>query len=316
MQKKYLKILDYCLWPLLVPSALIMKLFARIGGSRLAKSRQLLKHIGIYPIRDHYYQPLINDKLLRKSLREERHLPGINLKLHDQLKLLEQLQYSQELIDLELYKKIQRDTDFCIHNPGFASGDAEFLYQIIRHKKPKKIIEIGSGQSTKIAYLATERNKREAGNKTTHICIEPYEQPWLEKLDVHVVRQCLEELDISMFQELEKDDLLFIDSSHIIRPQGEVLMEYLEIIPLLKKGVIVHVHDIFTPRDYLDSWIKEDVLLWNEQYLLECLLSNTTRYKILASLNHLKHAHYEKLKMACPYLSESREPGSFYFEII
>ncbi len=316
MQKRYLKILDYCLWPLLAPSALAMKLFARIGGSRLPKSRQLLKQIGIYPIRDHYYQPLINDKLLRKSLREERNLPGINLKLLDQLKLLERLQYGQELIDLKLNESAQADTEFCIRNPGFASGDAEFLYQIIRHKKPKKIIEIGSGQSTKIACLATKKNSQENGNKATHLCIEPYEQPWLEKLNVQVARHLLEELDISIFQELEAGDLLFIDSSHVIRPQGEVLMEYLEIIPLLKKGVIVHIHDIFTPRDYLDSWIREDVLLWNEQYLLECLLSNTSRYKILASLNSLKHTHYEKLKLVCPYLSKNREPGSFYFEII
>ncbi|WP_413295596.1 class I SAM-dependent methyltransferase [Synechococcus sp. MIT S9452] len=293
-----------------------MKLFARIGGSRLPKSRQLLKQIGIYPIRDHYYQPLINDKLLRKSLREERNLPGINLKLLDQLKLLERLQYGQELIDLKLNESAQADTEFCIRNPGFASGDAEFLYQIIRHKKPKKIIEIGSGQSTKIACLATKKNSQENGNKATHLCIEPYEQPWLEKLNVQVARHLLEELDISIFQELEAGDLLFIDSSHVIRPQGEVLMEYLEIIPLLKKGVIVHIHDIFTPRDYLDSWIREDVLLWNEQYLLECLLSNTSRYKILASLNSLKHTHYEKLKLVCPYLSKNREPGSFYFEII
>ncbi|WP_369410476.1 class I SAM-dependent methyltransferase [Pontibacter qinzhouensis] len=58
-----------------------------------------------------------------------------------------------------------------------------------------------------------------------------------------------------MFQQLEANDILFIDSSHIIRPQGDVLFEYLEVLPTLKSGVIVHVHDIFTPKDYLNEWV-------------------------------------------------------------
>ena len=138
---------------------------------------------------------------------------------------------------------------------------------------------------------------------------------WLETLDVTVIRNTLENCEIEIFDKLEANDLLFIDSSHIIRPQGDVLKEYLEIIPRLKSGVIIHVHDIFTPRDYLDEWIKENVWFWNEQYLLECLLSNTQRYEILAALNFLKHSNYSKLKKVCPYLDKNREPGSIYFKV-
>ena len=93
------------------------------------------------------------------------------------------------------------------------------------------------------------------------------------------------------------------------------MREYLEVIPLLKSGVFVHVHDIFTPRDYLDEWIREDVLFWNEQYLLECLLSNEGRYEIIAALNFLKHTNFHKLQKVCPYLKKESEPGSFYFKI-
>ena len=93
------------------------------------------------------------------------------------------------------------------------------------------------------------------------------------------------------------------------------MKEYLEIIPLLKSGVFVHVHDIFTPRDYLDEWIREDVLFWNEQYLLECFLSNKEKYEVLAALNFLKNTNFYELQKVCPYLTKEREPGSFYFKI-
>ena len=82
-------------------------------------------------------------------------------------------------------------------------------------------------------------------------------------------RQVVEAVEKSVFQQLEADDLLFIDSSHVIRPQGDVLCEFLEILPTLKKGVIVHLHDVFTPRDYPKAWVVDRVRMWNEQYLME-----------------------------------------------
>ena len=74
-------------------------------------------------------------------------------------------------------------------------------------------------------------------------------------------------------------DILFIGSSHVIRPQGDVLFEYLELLPTLKRGVIVHVHDIFSPRDYPQSWLLDEVRLWNEQYLLEAFLTDNEHWK-------------------------------------
>ena len=78
---------------------------------------------------------------------------------------------------------------------------------------------------------------------------------------------------------------------------------------------MIHVHDIFTPRDYPDELVREDVKFWNEQYLLECLLSNSERYEILAALNFLKHSSFLKLKKVCPYLDRNNEPGSLYFRV-
>jgi len=273
----------------------------------------MLKNLGIYPIRDHYYNPLFKDINLKKSLREPRYLPGINLNEVKQLNFLENLIFNHELSNLN--DNDSDDLSFNIANDSFESGDAEFLYQVIRFLKPETIIEIGSGNSTKIVNKALKKNNSDNSIICKHVCIEPYEMPWLERLGVDVIRRPLQECDLELFNCLKKNDLLFIDSSHIIRPQGDVLKEYLEIIPSLKSGVFVQVHDIFTPRDYLDELIREDVLFWNEQYLLECLLSNEEKYETIAALNFLKHTHFHKLQKVCPYLKKEREPGSFYFKI-
>ena len=292
-----------------------MYIFTRLGGKRLKFCRELLKKFGVYLIRDHYYFPLFKDSRLKKSLREPRYLPGVDFCEKKQLLLLESLTFENELQFMEIKKKTDKTKQFSLNNDSFKSGDAEFLYQVIRYFKPKNVIEIGSGYSTKIANKALLRNKSENKEVFFHTCIDPYEIPWLGSIDAKVIRNNLENCDIEIFDKLEENDLLFIDSSHIIRPQGDVLKEYLEIIPRLKSGVMIHVHDIFTPRDYLDEWIREDVKFWNEQYLLECLLSNNHRYEIVAALNFLKHSNYLKLKKVCPYLDKNREPGSIYFKV-
>jgi hypothetical protein len=295
----------------------MMMFFRRVGGARLPRTSRRLKRIGVYPIRDHYYEPLFNDAHLRKPLNKERYLPGINFNLEGQIKFLETLKSSDELISLELNSPVLSSSEFGLGNGTFEAGDAEFLYQIIRSLKPRKIVEIGSGNSTKIARLAVERNQRELGRETTHICIEPFEEPWLEQLSgIKLIRNRVETVSFDWAAELDEGDILFIDSSHMIRPQGDVLCEYLEIFPRLKSGVHVHIHDIFSPRDYLQRWIVDGVSFWNEQYLLEALLSSTNRYEVVAALNYLKWERFEDLSKVCPYLTSEHEPGSFYFKVV
>jgi hypothetical protein len=85
---------------------------------------------------------------------------------------------------------------------------------------------------------------------------------------------------------------------------------------MLKSGVFIHIHDIFTPRDYLAKWVVDDVKFWNEQYIVEALLSNTNHYEIVAALNFLKNDHYDSLIKVCPYLDKEREPGSLYIKVL
>jgi hypothetical protein len=109
---------------------------------------------------------------------------------------------------------------------------------------------------------------------------------------------------------------LFIDSSHIIRHQADVLFEYLELLPTLNKGVVVHVHAIFSKKYYPSQLLEGMVRFWNEQYLLEVFLSHNCRWKIIGALNFLHHNYYEELMLAAPSLTPDCEPASFYFRII
>lgn len=311
--KAVLPAIDLALMPPTFLAAVLMKGIRSAGIARMPLCKRALKRAGIFPLRNHYYEPLFDARLLRHPTNLDRHLPGINWNTDTQLKLLSNLNFSSEITPLTNQKT--DELVFHFGNSSFESGDAEYLYNIIRYKKPKKIIEIGSGNSTLIAILATKKNSEENPlYKCNHVCIEPYEVPWLEQTCVKVVREKVEDIAKSIFAELERDDLLFIDSSHMIRPQGDVLCEYLEIIPTLSDGVIVHIHDIFSPKDYLSKWIVEDVCFWNEQYLLEAFLSCNNQWEIIGALNYLHHNHYSALKQTCPFLTQDREPGSFYMQ--
>ncbi|PWB67813.1 MAG: hypothetical protein C3F14_01125 [Deltaproteobacteria bacterium] len=297
--------------PLVLPAAVLLKMVRFAGIQRLPLCKKILLRIGVFPIRDHYYEPLFNEHRLKRPLSADRMLPGIDWNVDEQLDTLRRFRYNDELQDIPLSKP--DDLTFYFGNIAFESGDAEYLYNLIRLKKPRRIFEIGSGHSTLMAIKAIRKNESEARDyKCKHVCIEPFEMPWLEKTEATVIRKNIEDVGGDIFLELAENDILFIDSSHMIRPQGDVLFEYLELLPSLRKGVIVHLHDVFSPRDYPEPWVKEEVRFWNEQYLMEAFLTSNREWKILGALNYLHHHHYEQLREKCPFLTPDREPGSFY----
>src|SRR6056297_464171 len=134
-------------------------LFERLGAGRLPISRESLRRMGVFPLRDHYYQPLFNDAHLTKPLSDVRPLPGIDWRHEGQVALLDRLEYAEELRSLNLSAKPKSDLDFTFGNGAFLGGDAEFLYSLIRDVKPRRVLEVGSGHSTKMAHLALERNR-------------------------------------------------------------------------------------------------------------------------------------------------------------
>lgn len=276
-------------------AALALKLVRRIGVQLMPISRRILVVVGVFPIEDHYYEPLFNPVHLDANFAKPRDLPSINWVTESQTSFLDALRpFAAEVPT--------------VPSTAFGGADADYWYCLIRHLRPKTIIEVGCGTSTRLAMMAIAAN----GTSSSHICIEPYEQPWLENSGVKLLRQRLQDVDRSIFRELRANDILFIDSSHIIRPQGDVLVEVLEILPMLLPGVVVHFHDIFSPRHYHYKWVAEEVRLWNEQYLLEAFMSYNCQWEILGALNYLKHEEPDALQSVCRSLGTDEKPGSFY----
>jgi hypothetical protein len=277
----------------------------------------MLERVGVFPILDHYYEPAFRREHLPEH-GEDRDLPGLDLAPERQLGVLETLAFPQETAALPRDAEPGRRR-FHYRNPWFASGDAEVYYGVLRRHRPRRLIEVGAGQSTLLAQEALAANRREDPSYTCdHVCVEPFEASWLEGEPVRVLRTPVEELPLELFEELEADDVLFIDSSHVIRPRGDVLREQLGILPRLRPGVLVHFHDVFTPRDYPAEW-GADVKLWNEQYLLEAFLTGSRDFEVFLALNFLYHHHGEALRAVCPVLSEEwgrRTPGSFWIRRI
>jgi len=317
IKRSILKALDLSMAPFMLPSSVLMRVLRRAGVERMPLCRRALDIAGVFPISSHYYEPLIDFDQLHQELDQPRPLPGIDLNEDGQLSLLEQFNSGEELQEL-MSEGPEEVGGLRVYRPGngfFDSGDAEFWYGIIRHRKPRRIVEIGSGFSTLAAVAAVRRNRQEDSTfECDHVCVEPYERPWLERSGVRVLRERVETVDRAVFDSLQEGDLLFIDSSHVIRPQGDVLCEYLELLPRLNPGVIVHIHDIFTPRDYLKEWVVDKVRFWNEQYLLEAFLSGNSSWKIVAALNFLRHDHYSELQRAVPTLDQRSTPTSFYIQ--
>lgn len=158
-------------------------------------------------------------------------------------------------------------------NNGFLPGlDIIGIYTFISEFKPKRYIEIGSGNSTKVAYKA----KTEQKLVTEIISIDPMPRAEIDNLANRVIREPLENIDINILSELDKGDILFVDNSHRILPNSDSMVFYLEILPRLKKGVIVHIHDIYLPYDYPQFMCDR---FYSEQYgLAMYLLADPEKY--------------------------------------
>lgn len=283
------------------------------SGRNLPLARAAFDRAGVSVVRHHYYEPAFHPRAIRKPLDAERALPGVDLNAQAQLALVAEFRWRAELEAIPLVKPAQNRFGYV--NGRYGEGDAEMFYNMIRRFRPKRIVEVGSGQSTLLALLAIAANRRDDPAYDCRItCIEPFEQPWLETLGVEVIRRPVEDCPDEIIRSLEADDIFFIDSSHVIRPQGDVLHLFLHLLPQLNPGVFVHVHDVFVPRDYPEKWLVADRRLWNEQYLLEAFLTFNSAYEVVLAVNWLANNHRERLGEACPMLlrKPEKQPGAFW----
>ena len=197
---------------------------------------------------------------------------------------------------------IAKDYDYYLNNISFGSVSAEVLYSMIRHFKPRKIIEIGSGFSTLCSATAIRKNYKEDKNYSCDfLAIEPYPNELLRRGFpgfTKLIQKKVQEVPLSVFKDLNENDILFIDSSHVIKIGSDVQYEYLEIIPRLNKGVLIHIHDILLPSEYFRGWITRDQMFFNEQYLLQAFLAFNNNFEVLWSGSYMHLNHPDKLEQA------------------
>lgn len=273
--------------------------------------------LGFHIIPIHFYSPIPDTRTLKKSIWEDTsELLGINMNAEKQKELLSRISdlYRKEYEALP-ENKIESNVHFYRNNSEFGPVDVELLYGIVRYFKPKRILEIGSGYSTALSAQAILKNKEE-GRDCDLIAIDPYPKklfekgfPGLSKLDKREVQ----DVSLSEFENLKENDILFIDSSHVLKIGSDVQYEYLEILPRLHKGVIIHIHDIFLPAEYPKRWIMQEKTFFNEQYLLQAFLMFNSCFEVIFAGSFMHLYHPELLKKAFSfYIPEKTLPGSFW----
>jgi predicted O-methyltransferase YrrM len=211
------------------------------------------------------------------------------------------------------------ESGFHLDNGTFGPGDAEILYCMVRDLQPGRIIEIGSGMSTLVIDRALAANREHGAPPCTYSVIDPFPSQAARSADaVTVLRaQPVQDVELAVFEELDAGDVLFIDSSHVVATGSDVVFEYLEVLPRLRPGVVVHAHDIFLPREYPRSWLVDHHLFWNEQYLLAAFLTLNPSFHVLWSGRYLHEHHWEALTAALPSMAAldpagDRGPCSFW----
>lgn len=298
----------------------------RIAKIIFKKLFVLSQSLGFHITESHYYGPIPDTRTLKDELwQRHSELIGIDMNEERQLKLLSDFvsefkdEYDRPLHNCDQnLKPYEYDVDY--GSFSFGTVDGEISYCMIRHFKPEKIFEIGSGNSTRLLARSILKNKEESGQKCKLVAIEPYPTdflkagfPGLSKL----ISTKVQDIPLSEFNKLKENDILFIDSSHVLKIGSDVQFEYLEILPRLNKGVIVHAHDIFLPAEYRKEWVLKDYRFWTEQYLLQAFLIFNDSFEVLwaGSYMHLKHP--DKLEMAFNlYKRDERWPGSFWMRKI
>jgi len=227
-------------------------------------------------------------------------LPGIELNVAGQLALLEAFRsYGAAFAFPDAPDGEHR---YYCDNPWFATADAITLFCMMHHFRPKKIVEVGSGFSS---ALMLDVDAQHLGKSLELVCIDP--EPgrlvsFLRKDDKHVTVvsvQVEEMINDAIFRSLRPNDILFIDSSHVIKYGNDLAKLFWDVLPVLEPGVLVHFHDIFYPFEYPDEWLQKGIF-WSECYLLRALLTDNPTYRIELFSDYIERFHPDALRSVTP----------------
>ena len=271
----------------------------------------------------HFYQPIPDTRELREERwRRPSDLGGVALNVDRQLEFLDLFlrEFSAEYDELPI-DKTPVPHQFYYNNGFFGCVDPEVLYGMIRHFRPRRVIEVGSGFSTLLAAEALRVNASNGEGAGELLTIDPFPNeiiragiPGLSELRTSRVQ----DVPLEVFETLRENDILFIDSSHVVHLDSDVRYQILDILPRLAKGVVVHFHDIFLPNEYPRRWVCDLKRFWNEQYFLQAFLAFNTTFETLWAGSYLHTHHSDRLEAAFASYRRRRTdeawigPGSFW----
>lgn len=253
----------------------------------------------------HFYSPIPSLEDIRRDEAQifgavPRELAGIDLHESEQLSLLNELQrYYKEL---PFHAEKVAGLRYFYENPAYSYSDAIFLYCLIRHLRPKKIIEVGSGYSS---CVTLDTNEIFFGNSISTTFIEPFPGLLLslikeeDKARITVIPKRLQDVALERFDGLGEGDILFVDSTHVSKVNSDVNRLFFEILPRLAPGVFIHLHDIFYPFEYPKEWAFEG-RAWNEAYVLRAFLQYNRGFRIMLMNTFLEDFHEARFREEMP----------------
>jgi predicted O-methyltransferase YrrM len=243
--------------------------------------------------------------------------PGIDFNPASHRAILE-TEFPRFIADYDYPEKLDESaqlTQFFTRNSQFSWLDARALFVLLRCWRPRRIIEVGSGFST---LLMADVNRRFLDGSCQITSIEPYPRAFLraEQIGINaVIEQKIQDVPLALFDRLEAGDLLFIDSSHVCKTGSDVNRLFLEVLPRLRPGVRVHIHDVFFPNEYPRQWVLGQGRSWNEQYLLQALLVFNSGFRVVFGCSYAMARFPERVRDALALQSGlSFGGGSFYIE--
>ena len=248
----------------------------------------------------HFYSTIVDVKDIKKRQDEiwfnesiDR-INGIDLKTQEQLELVKSFESYYNEIPFGYKKK--DNLRYYFENGFYSFTDAIFLYSMIRNLTPKKIIEVGSGFSSSVML---DTNELFFNNEINLTFIEPYTdrlKSLLKESDYNstsIIESEVQKVPLSVFEELNGGDILFIDSTHVVKTGSDVNHILFNILPRLKSGVLIHFHDVFYPFEYPKEWVFNGHN-WNEDYFLKAFLMYNSDFKIRL-FSHYLHTHHDSI---------------------
>lgn len=262
----------------------------------------------------HFYSPVPDFDDLRATAPSSLNpvdfeLAAVDLNENEQLELLDDLSRFYLQMPFEATRK--EGLLYYFENPAFSYADAILLHCMIRHHRPKRIIEVGSGFSS---CMMLDTNELFFGGEIDLTFIEPYPDLLTSLVktgkpeSINLIQSPLQEVDLIVFESLSANDILFIDSTHVSKFGSDVNQLFFKILPKLNPGVLIHFHDIIYPFEYPPHWILKG-RAWNEAYLLRAFLQYNNAYRIALMNTYLLQQHRTFFEQKMPLCLQNTGGG-------